>query len=45
MWTERLAAIRGPTDTLEGVARLIVRHPHDLREAQRPSCGAEQEML
>ena len=45
MWTERLSIICGPANALERVARFVVRHAHDLREAQGASGGAEQEML
>jgi hypothetical protein len=31
--TERFAAIRGPANALERVARLVVRHPKDAAEA------------
>jgi hypothetical protein len=41
MRAERLAAIRGPTDALEGVARFIVGHAHNQTEAQGASRRAK----
>jgi hypothetical protein len=45
MRAERLGIILGPTDALEGVARLVIRHPENAAEAQSASGSAEQEML
>jgi hypothetical protein len=45
MRTERLTTVRSPPDALECFARFVIGHPHDAGEAQRASCGAEQEML
>jgi hypothetical protein len=45
MWAERLALICRPANALERVARFVIRHAYDLREGQRASGGAEQEML
>ena len=45
MRAERLAAVCGPTDALECVARFVVRHAKNLAQAEGTSGGAEQEML